>query len=579
MRKTLIYVNRYAFHANRGMYVCCLLLYLISALNSFVALSYSEYNINAAYYLIKQETELTEVLPSIICFLAALVLFQVLAWLQNLAENRLILSTSFRYEQGLNEQLSNIRWEYFESHDAFLKIKESRTKSREVLVKMLQKSMLLFSIFPMILVYGYYLSRINIAIVVLFLAMLILFNRIGTKLKTDSEHLWMDIRPYTQRQSYYFDLCGDKVTHQEYRFNRLSEYVAEKWEEAYNAEINIRMRIHKSVEFRIKAAQILFYLPRFLMLIYITLGILEGRYEIGFFVMANTLLANISNNLTAIQEVREVFRTEKSFLEAYCEVMEFANQGEDAEAEKTEGGRSHAVSMDQVTYCYPQSDYKALNKLDLYIKKGEKIAVAGINGSGKTTAVNLILSLAEPQSGYVNTQPMNKISIVIQDFAQYQTTVKENIMFGNSSQTFSDEDIWELLEAVGLKEKVQGLPEGIYTKLGQLEKGVELSKGQWQRLAIARLLANPQAELWILDEPTAYLDPLSEIEIYDLIYQLAGQRTVLFISHRLGFAKKADRIVVFDKGKVVENGTHKELMQTKGIYAEMYSLQEAWLYS
>lgn len=582
MRKILKYVNQYAFQTNRSMYICCLLLYLVSAVSSFVTLSYSEANVNAAYYLIKGEAGFTDVLPQIICFLVALVFFQILAWFRNLAENKLLLSVSLRYERELNELLSNIRWDYYETHDAFIKIQESRTKSGEVLVKMLQKSILLFSIFPMLIVYSYYFSRIHPVIVILFLTMSIVFNKLGTKLKGDSDHLWEEIRPYSQRQRYYFDLCGDKVAHQEYRFNRLSGYVMEKWEAAYDEEISLRMKIHKSVELQIKMAQLLFYLPRFLMLIYITIGIVKGRYEVGFFVMINSMLVNLTNNLTDVQEIREVFRTERSFLEAFHEVMGFEKQKGAIKLETSEriinayDEMSEDILLNQVTYCYPQSYYKALNGLNMHLKKGEKIAIVGANGSGKTTAMNLIFALTNPESGYVNTYSMRQISAVIQDFAQYQATIKENIMFGSSWKTFSDEEIWGLLEVVGLIEKVKSLPEGIHTKLGQLEKGVELSKGQWQRLAIARLLANPDSELWILDEPTAYLDPLSEIEIYDLIYRLAGERRVLFVSHRLGFARKADRILVFDKGRIAENGTHAELMEIDGIYAKMYKLQEAW---
>ena len=123
---------------------------------------------------------------------------------------------------------------------------------------------------------------------------------------------------------------------------------------------------------------------------------------------------------------------------------------------------------------------------------------------------------------------------------------------------------------------VSKLPQGIDTMLGQLQEGMDLSKGQWQRIAIARLLANPEAKIWVLDEPTAYLDPISEIEIYDLIYELAGERIVLFISHRLGFAKRTDRIIVFEDGKVAEEGNHTQLLERDGIYAEMYKMQETW---
>ena len=109
-----------------------------------------------------------------------------------------------------------------------------------------------------------------------------------------------------------------------------------------------------------------------------------------------------------------------------------------------------------------------------------------------------------------------------------------------------------------------------------MDNNGDFSKGEWQRLAIARLLAKKNAKIWILDEPTAYLDPLSEIDLYDMIYRLAEDRIVIFISHRLGFAKKTERILVFDKGKIVEQGNHDRLMEIEGIYKEMYSIQQEW---
>ena len=135
----------------------------------------------------------------------------------------------------------------------------------------------------------------------------------------------------------------------------------------------------------------------------------------------------------------------------------------------------------------------------------------------------------------------------------------------------------KILKKVGLYEYVNTLPKGINTELGQLNQGIELSKGQWQRLAIGRLLANEESNVWILDEPTAYLDPITEIQIYDLILSLAGERLIFFISHRLGFAKKANRILLVHNGQIVQNGTHKELMADRcDIYRKMYESQKAW---
>jgi len=165
---------------------------------------------------------------------------------------------------------------------------------------------------------------------------------------------------------------------------------------------------------------------------------------------------------------------------------------------------------------------------------------------------------------------------ILQDFGQYQMSIKENIEIGCGGKSLSEVRVNEILKEVGLYDSVSSLPDGMYTKVGQLDTGVELSKGQWQRIAIGRLLANDNANVWILDEPTAYLDPLAEIQIYQLISDIAKDRLVFFISHRLGFAKKADRILVMDEGIVREEGTHNELMKKNGLYAEMFSVQRDW---
>ena len=189
------------------------------------------------------------------------------------------------------------------------------------------------------------------------------------------------------------------------------------------------------------------------------------------------------------------------------------------------------------------------------------------------------MGLLNCNSGFCSNGVGSTVAIM-QDFQSYQLTVKENIEIGQRGVPMNDDEVWELLKKVELFEYIKSLPDGIHTKIGQLEDGVELSKGQFQRLALARMLANQDAKVWILDEPTAFLDPISEIKMYEHILSLAGDRLVFFISHRLGFAKKADRIMVMGDGTVVEIGTHDELMEKEnGVYRTMYDSQCAWYVS
>lgn len=209
----------------------------------------------------------------------------------------------------------------------------------------------------------------------------------------------------------------------------------------------------------------------------------------------------------------------------------------------------------------------------------------GDNGSGKTTLVNIISGLINLKEGTLRVNALKKsnsdknlISVVYQDFLHYQMSIKDNIQCGNSHRILSDEEIYKLLDKVNLKKHVDTLSDGIYTKLGQLYKGTDLSKGQWQKIAIARLLANENAEIWILDEPTAYLDPMAEIDLYNTINSLAGDRTVIYISHRLGYSKNSDKIIVLENGHIVESGTHDSLISKNGKYSLLYNDQIKYMF-
>ncbi len=172
--------------------------------------------------------------------------------------------------------------------------------------------------------------------------------------------------------------------------------------------------------------------------------------------------------------------------------------------------------------------------------------------------------------------PVKMIQSLSQDYTVYQTTIRNNILMGNH-KNLSDDQIYDILDMVGIGEFVRSLPSQLETNLGQLEdQGKELSKGQEQKIALARIILNSETPIWIFDEPTAYLDPLTEIDVYRFLYQISSQKTMLFISHRLGFAPKADRIIVFNHGRIVEAGTHEELCEKQGIYAKMYVAQKAW---
>lgn len=244
------------------------------------------------------------------------------------------------------------------------------------------------------------------------------------------------------------------------------------------------------------------------------------------------------------------------------------------------------IHLQHLSFAYPGSDRPILEDLSLTIHPNEMVALVGENGAGKTTLAKLLCRLYDPSAGTITwngqdlrdldlTALRSRIAVVMQDYARFPATLRENVGWGYLSQIQNDAAIRSVLHDAGIAQVLADLEKGLETPLGkQLEDGVDLSGGQWQRLAIARALMRlSEVELLVFDEPTAALDPKNEQEIYHIFKAIAQNRISVVVSHRLALAKLADRIVVLEQGKIVEIGTHSELMQQGDRYYTMFSRQ------
>ena len=245
------------------------------------------------------------------------------------------------------------------------------------------------------------------------------------------------------------------------------------------------------------------------------------------------------------------------------------------------------LRCEDLGFRYPEAERFALRHVDLFIPTGQSLALVGHNGAGKTTLIKLLCGLYEPSEGrilldgrdlrsYPRSELRRRLSVVFQDFNQYQLPVHDNVGFGRVARA---EDLARVEGAVaraGAGAIVDGLPRGLGTQLGRwFEGGVELSGGQWQRLALARGFMRDDADLLILDEPSAALDIDAEREVFERVRELARGRTLVLISHRFANLRAADRVLVLGPGGVVEDGSHAELMARDGVYAAMFRKQAA----
>ncbi len=290
--------------------------------------------------------------------------------------------------------------------------------------------------------------------------------------------------------------------------------------------------------------------------------------------------SSVSECIYNIQELRFRIKYLNEYVMLRNKLLE-QNTSEQGEIEVTS---IETIKFNNVYFKYPGTDKNILENFNIKINKGEKLAVVGLNGSGKTTFIKLLTSLYYSDSGNLlingsdikdlsRKSYLNRLTAVFQDFQIFAFSVRDNLLLDDPNNV-SDTKIDEALELLGLKNVICSLRNGSDTALSKqyADDGTELSGGEQQKIAIARAWLR-NADVIILDEPTAALDPIAEYEVYNHFNTITEGKTTIYVSHRLSACKFADKIAVIDNGSVSEYGTHNELVKLGGIYANMYRAQ------
>lgn len=243
------------------------------------------------------------------------------------------------------------------------------------------------------------------------------------------------------------------------------------------------------------------------------------------------------------------------------------------------------VRFEHVTFTYPGAGEPAVSDVSFQLRPGASLALVGENGSGKTTLIKLLTRLYVPSSGRITLEGRDlaewspralrrRIGVIFQDFARYQLTVGENIGAGDVAH-FEDEQRWREAAGLGMAAPfVEEMPAGYRTQLGKwFRDGRELSGGQWQKVALSRAFMREDADILVLDEPTAAMDARAEAQVFEQFRGLARDRMVILISHRFSTVRMADQILVIQGGRILEHGSHDALMQLNGHYAQLFQLQ------
>lgn len=372
-----------------------------------------------------------------------------------------------------------------------------------------------------------------------------------------------------RRECNYYRKC---IFGKETKTTLAISYFQQKWDDLYR-EINMsEMLVNRKLSFIFACLNLLKYSIYIFAIAISAIYLFDGSIDVGMFALVTGALgtthATIEIVVSKTGDVAGTLRYAKDY-------FDFINMSYDTINEKNKF--KCAIKLDKVCFAYPKSKKNVLCNIDLSVKYGEKIALVGANGAGKTTLAKIILGLYNPSSGQILIDDKARLknslvdgSAVFQNFCKYIFSLRENVAFGNIDDINNDKELLEKLEEFDFDISKMGI--SLDTQLGREFEGIELSGGEWQKIALARGFLK-KSDFIILDEPNSGLDPLTESKLFHRFVELLKNSTGIIITHRIGIAALADRIVVLENGQIIEEGTHAELMNKHGRYCKMFETQ------
>ena len=369
------------------------------------------------------------------------------------------------------------------------------------------------------------------------------------------------------------------------RFFGIYDYIKSKWREMVHKQIEVKNQMtRKHVTYNSIAD--IFRNGVYIVILLIAAKKIfdEPAIGIGAFMLVFTMAGQLQETVTRIFVRAVKFFGDTAYMNDFFDLEKLEYEDIDINAAPLD---KYDISFENVSFTYPNTEREILHGINVQIKEGEKVAIVGENGSGKSTFIALLCALYEADGGKIMlggeeittdlSRTRRTISAAFQDFGKYETTIRENITISDEVKRSDDDEIKRLCETTGAWEFITEQKHGLDETIGTF--GVSpnnLSGGQWQKLATTRCAYRDGAKIMILDEPTAALDPIAEADLYRNFAELTSDKTTILISHRLGITRLVDRILVFDDGQIVEDGDHNDLMKKGGIYTNMYNAQAQW---
>lgn len=392
-----------------------------------------------------------------------------------------------------------------------------------------------------------------------------------------------------RRSKYLSMILSDRDHAKERTLFGYSKYIEKEYDSLSDYANQKEAAIEKKRYANMKSGSLTMVILAVAIMLLLLPALSSGRMSNGLYVGLATSILNLvqgmSWNLAGIMQGIADINAYLKDVSAFLSMEEKADA--DAKPLKISDFKLKTIEFKNVSFRYPGREEYVLKDCSFVLHGNKCYAVVGKNGAGKSTLTKLMTGLYENYEGQIliNGKDLREyrygelkwmFSVVFQDFARYALSFRDNILVGNVNDD-NMQLVEKIIEKLELESCVRELPCGLESQLGKLEKdSVDLSGGQWQKLAIARLLYS-EAPINILDEPTAALDPKGEAKVYDMFWQVNKEKFTILITHRLGAARMADEILVLDQGRIIEQGTHKALVEAgNGLYKEMFDSQRYW---
>ncbi|MGN0642644.1 MAG: ABC transporter ATP-binding protein [Huintestinicola sp.] len=438
-----------------------------------------------------------------------------------------------------------------------------------------------FSIITAVTIMTTFDPRIIIVIVLLSLIQFLFFDYIRKK---DKKEMWDAMMPHWRKLEYMENVSTDFSYAKDIRLYGMKDYLSRKQIEVYDTELAHWKKSRTYWQYNSLFAHGIMLVRQLIIIGWLLYSVINEGLTLGNFTLYFAGASSFSSAIGQILEAVSALRERSAQTDDFRSFLDIPDPDSEKKTVPLPKTGSYTFTFENVSFKYKGQDKYALRNINITLKQGEKLAVVGLNGAGKTTFIKLLLRLYDVTEGRIllngtdirefdRSEYFTLFAPAFQDVMIFAFPMSENVSMKEPFNT-DKERAEKMLRLAGMGEKVDSLEKGVDTELLKVlyDDGVDLSGGEKQKLALARALYK-DADVVVLDEPTAALDALAEYKLYRSFDSMIGEKTAVYISHRLSSTRFCDRVAMFVNGEMVELGTHEELLEKDGAYAEMFRVQ------